>query len=120
MSRKIHEQPCNPSHIVAEPKLCKLQNVEGNTSAWSLPLERTSACGLREGGVNAGGSQAGISGWGTFGGSILYLFRTDSFRPSDPSALRIFQRQLQFPGQRIDRGPGLLPDALAFKPHVAD
>src|SRR4030095_418532 len=80
MSRKIHEQPCNPSHIVAEPKLCKLQNVEGNTSAWSLPLEGTSACGLRQGAVNAGGGQAGMSGGGTFGGSILYLFRTDNFR----------------------------------------
>src|SRR4029434_3552593 len=110
MSRKIHEQPCNPSHIVAEPKLCKLQNVEGNTSAWSLPLERTSACGLRQGAVNAGGSQAGISGWGTFGGALLYFFRPRDF-PSDARTLRVLQCQLQFSGERINRSPGLFPHA---------
>src|SRR5688572_1425572 len=74
MNRTFHEQPCNPSHIVAPPKPCNLRDLKGIEPAWCLRLEGASACGLRQGAVNAGGSQAGISGWGTFGGSILYFF----------------------------------------------
>src|SRR6186713_2531608 len=75
MDRTFHEQPCNPSDTVASPKPCNSQNLEGKKPAWCLPLGSASACGLRQGAVNAGGSQAGISGWGTFGGSILYFFQ---------------------------------------------
>src|SRR5262245_18527058 len=85
MHGTFHEQPCNPSHIVAPPKTCNLRNVEGNEPAWCLPLESASACGLRQGAVNAGGSQAVISGWGTFGGSILYFFTTPPGEASRPA-----------------------------------
>src|SRR5919109_5652113 len=78
-----------------------------------------SACGLRQGAVNAGGSQAGISGWGAYGSSILYFFVASPFT-SNARALGVFQRQFKFPRQRIDRRPGLLPDTLALESHVTD
>src|SRR6187200_1095508 len=102
MDRTFHEQPCNPSDTVASPKPCNSQNLEGKKPAWCLPLGSASACGLRQGAVNAGGSQAGISGWGTFGGSILYFFQPAIFT-SDARTLRVLQRQLQFSGERINR-----------------
>src|SRR3954466_5774708 len=40
---------------------------EGNRAAHELPLQRASACGLRQGAVNAGGSQVGGLGRGVFG-----------------------------------------------------
>ena len=44
----------------------------------AVAYEGASVCGLRQGAVNAGGSQAGISGWGAFGRPILYFFRLRS------------------------------------------
>src|SRR4051812_7564147 len=40
---------------------------QGNQAAHELRLERASACGLRQGAVNAGGSQVGGLGRGVFG-----------------------------------------------------
>src|SRR5262249_28339816 len=68
--------------------------------------------------VNAGGSQAGISGWDTSGSPILY-FLYGRFS-SDSGAFWIFQGQLEFASQRIDGCAGALPHALAFETHVAD
>ena len=55
------------------------------------------------------GSQVGISGWGTFGRSILYLFLRvwRTLTPQTPAPSGIFQRQLQLARERIDRGSGL-------------
>ena len=89
-------------------------------------------CGLRQGAVNAGGSQAGISGWGTLGSPILHFFVLTIFvRPFDllrsvrasashPCAFRIFQGQFQLTSQRIHRGPRALPDAFTLEPDVAN
>src|SRR6185503_4409664 len=65
-----------------------------------------------------GGSQAGISGWGTLGSPILYFFVLTF--SSDPGAFGILQRQLQLAGQRIHGRSGALPHTLALEPHVAD
>jgi hypothetical protein len=41
-------------------------------TAQPLPLDGASACGLRQGAVNAGGSQVGIPGRGAFGRPIRF------------------------------------------------
>src|SRR5690348_16680611 len=82
-------------------------------SAQPLPLERASACDLRQGAVNAGGSQVGIPGRGAFGRPIRFPLL-------DPGTFRVFQRQLELASKGIHGGAGALPGAFRLEAQVAD
>src|SRR5918993_1936724 len=67
ISRRIHQQPCNSCHALDVTVGGNSQFFEGLVTAQPLPLRWALACDLRQGAVNAGGSQVGIPGRGAFG-----------------------------------------------------
>src|SRR5262245_45030509 len=128
--RTFHEQPCNPSYIVAQDKTVQLTKYRRISTGMVLAIRMAVGLWFTAGRRKCWGEPGRHFRMGHLRGLhpvFFWLpshFHSHGTDPrfgftSDARALRVFQRQLQFPGERIDGGAGLLPHALALETHVA-
>src|SRR5215204_4122210 len=109
--------------MVKKDRFCEFANKPGGTS---VALRRASACGLRQGAVNAGGSQVDGLGRGVFGRPdrnfhqprLNVVMRPPTRPQSHPGTFRIFQREFQLPCERVSGCSCPLPGTVGLEPQV--